>query len=386
MMMKKGWFPTIVLGLALVSLACSWQGTALAPTALPAEPAGSPGTPPTAVAAIEPQLVREGDLIDLYTRVSGGVVSIRIYNESGAGQGSGFVYDTEGHIVTNGHVVAEAQQIEVDFPSGDKVWAELVGVDTNVDLAVLRVDVPAGVLHPLPLGDSSQVRVGEIVVAIGNPFGLAGTMTVGIVSALGRTLDSERDAPGGGVFSSGDIIQTDAAINLGNSGGPLVDLRGDVIGVNRAILTEAYSVIGAPTNSGVGFAIPVNVARRVVEAILAGGEFDYPYLGVLCLSSLDLQTVEALGLTRVTGAYVTDVTPGGPAARAGIVGGAGPAVIGDVPQGGDLIVAIEGSPVREFGDLLSYLVNYTEAGQVVTLTVVRNGEEVEVPVTIGARP
>ncbi len=386
MMMKKGWFPTIVLSLVLASLACTWQGAALAPTPLTTEPANSAVAPPTAAVAPGPQLVGEGDLVELYTQVSGGVVSIRVYNESGGGQGSGFVYDTEGHIVTNGHVVADAQQIEVDFPSGDKVWAELVGVDTNVDLAVVRADVPASVLHPLPLGDSSQVRVGEIVVAIGNPFGLAGTMTVGVVSALGRTLDSERAAPGGGVFSSGDIIQTDAAINLGNSGGPLVDLRGEVVGVNRAILTEAFSVVGAPTNSGVGFAIPVNLARRVVEAILAGGEFQYPYLGVLCLSSLDLQTVEALGLTRVTGAYVQEVTPGGPADRAGVVGGAGPAVIGDVPRGGDLIVAIEGSPVREFADLLSYLVNYTEPGQVVSLTVVRNGEEVEVPVTIGARP
>ncbi len=386
MMMKKGWFCTIVLALALASLACSLQGATLAPTPLPTEPINHSGTPPTEVAVAAPQLVQEGDLTDLYASVSGGVVSIRVYTESGGGQGSGFVYDAQGHIVTNEHVVAGAQQIEVDFPSGDKVWAELVGVDTNVDLAVLRVDVPAGVLHPLPLGDSSQVRVGEIVVAIGNPFGLAGTMTVGIVSALSRTIDSERAAPGGGVFSTGDIIQTDAAINLGNSGGPLVNLRGEVIGVNRAILTEAYSIMGAPTNSGVGFAIPVNVVRRVVEAILAGGEFQHPYLGVLCLSSLDLQTVEALGLPRVTGAYVTDVTPGGPADRAGIVGGRGPAVIGDVPRGGDLIVAIEGSPVREFGDLLSYLVNNTEAGQVVTLTVVRNGEEVEIPVTIGARP
>jgi len=326
------------------------------------------------------------DLVELYERVSPGVVAIQAYVQDGVSRGSGFVIDSDGHIVTNQHVVAQADEVEVDFPSGLKVWAEVVGSDSNADLAVLRVDLPAEDLAPLLLGDSSQVRVGETVVAIGNPFGLAGTMTVGIVSGLGRTLDSESAAPGGGFFSSGDIIQTDAAINPGNSGGPLLDLQGRVIGVNRAILTESFTVVGAPANSGVGFAIPANLVRRVVEALIAEGAYEYPYLGISSLGSLDLQTVEELGLPQAMGAYVTGVTPGSPADEAGVRGGTRSETLVALAPGGDLITFIDGIPVREFGDLLSYLVNHTEVGQVVRLTILREGEEIEVPVTIGARP
>jgi 2-alkenal reductase len=228
--------------------------------------------------------------------------------------------------------------------------------------------------------------VGETVVAIGNPFGLAGTMTVGIVSGLGRTLDSESVAPGGGFFSSGDIIQTDAAINPGNSGGPLLDLRGQVIGVNRAILTETFTVSGSPANSGVGFAIPVNLVRRVVEALIEDGVYEYPYLGITSPGNLDLQTVEDLGLPQVMGAYVTSVTPGSPAEEAGVRGGRRSTDFEAIAPGGDLITFIDGNPVREFGDLLTYLVNHTEVGQVVVLTILREGNEIEIPVTIGARP
>jgi 2-alkenal reductase len=325
-------------------------------------------------------------LVDLYERVSPGVVAIQAYLQDGVSRGSGFVYDGDGHVVTNQHVVAEADQVEVDFPSGMKVWAEVIGSDSNSDLAVLRVDVLAQDLTPLALGDSSQVRVGETVVAIGNPFGLAGTMTVGIVSGLGRTLDSESVAPGGGFFSSGDIIQTDAAINPGNSGGPLLDLRGQVIGVNRAILTETFTVSGSPANSGVGFAIPVNLVRRVVEALIEDGVYEYPYLGITSPGNLDLQTVEDLGLPQVMGAYVTSVTPGSPAEEAGVRGGRRSTDFEAIAPGGDLITFIDGNPVREFGDLLTYLVNHTEVGQVVVLTILREGNEIEIPVTIGARP
>jgi 2-alkenal reductase len=326
------------------------------------------------------------NLVDLYERVSPGVVAIQAYLQDDVARASGFVVDGEGHIVTNEHVVAQADRVEVDFSSGTKAWAELLGSDGNADLAVLQVDVPSEALAPLTLGDSSQVRVGETVVAIGNPFGLAGTMTVGIVSGLGRTLDSDSAAPGGGFFSSGDIIQTDAAINPGNSGGPLLDLQGEVIGVNRAILTETFTVTGSPANSGVGFAIPVNLVRRVVEAIIAEGEYQYPYLGITSLGNLDLQTVEELGLPQETGAYVADVTPGGPADQAGVRGGSRSENVEAVPPGGDLIIRIDGVPVREFSDLLTYLVNYTEVGQEVVLTILRQGDEIEIPVTIGARP
>jgi 2-alkenal reductase len=358
----------------------------------PTEPARSPAAPASPALQANPAadegvpLSAPADLVELYQRVSRGVVAIQAYTAEGTSRGSGFVFDRDGHIVTNQHVLAGADEVEVDFPSGAKAWATIVGSDSNADLAVLQVDVSVEDLAPLTLGDSTTVQVGQTVVAIGNPFGLAGTMTVGIVSGLGRTLDSDRAAPGGGLFSSGDIIQTDAAINPGNSGGPLLDLQGSVIGVNRAILTETFTVAGAPTNSGVGFAIPVNLVRRVVEAIISEGVYEYPYLGITSIGSLDLQMVEQLNLPQTTGAYVTDVTPGGPADEAGVRGGSRSPAFEVIPPGGDLITFIDGTPVREFGDLLSYLVNHTEVGQVVMLTILRDGEEIEIPVTIAARP
>jgi 2-alkenal reductase len=231
--------------------------------------------------------------------------------------------------------------------------------------------------------------VGEFVVAIGNPFGLRSTMTVGIISAIGRTLESERTTPGGLRFSAGDLLQTDAAINPGNSGGPLLNMNGEVIGVNRAIQTETFTVGGDAANSGVGFAIPVNIVRRVAPGIIQNGEYLYPYLGI---SSLDddlwnLKTIEALGFNAFTnGAYITEVVPGGPADRAGLLGGTTDTSIPNLRRGGDLIVAIDGESIYKFADLLSYLFKYTEAGQEITLTIIRDNKEVQVPLTIGARP
>jgi 2-alkenal reductase len=373
----------------VLAAAAACASPALLEPSEPARATTAPTSPSPAAGAAADEalpLAAPADLIQLYERVSPGVVAIQAYTAEGTSRGSGFVFDGEGHIVTNEHVVANADEVEVDFPGGTMAWADVIGSDSNSDLAVLRVDVPPEALSPLAMGDSSAVRVGETVVAIGNPFGLAGTMTVGIVSGLGRTLDSERAAPGGGLFSSGDIIQTDAAINPGNSGGPLLNLQGSIIGVNRAILTETFTVTGAPANSGVGFAIPVNLVRRVVEAIIGEGVYEYPYLGITSVGSLDLQMVDELRLPQTTGAYVTGVTPGGPADVAGVHGGARSAAFEVIPPGGDLITFIDGVPVREFGDLLSYLVNYTEVGQVVTLTILRDGEEIQIAVTIAARP
>jgi 2-alkenal reductase len=340
--------------------------------------------------------VPEGDLVSLYQSVNPGVVTIWTYLSEGSqpvdtaptGQGSGFVIDGEGHIVTNQHVITDATEIEVNFSSGWKGWAELVGTDPDSDLAILKVDAPASELYPLPLGDSDQVRVGEFVVAIGNPFGLSGTMTVGIVSAKGRTLFSENPAPGGAFFSAGDIIQSDAAINPGNSGGPLINLRGEVIGVNRAIRTETFTVTGGAANSGVGFAIPINIVRRVAPSIIETGSYDYPYLGISSLNeeSWNLRTIEALGFpSDALGAYVTCVTPDSPADQAGVVGAGVCSDIG-LQRGGDLIIAIDDLPVRQFSDLLSYLINHTQVDQVVTLTVLRDGVELSLPLTLGARP
>jgi 2-alkenal reductase len=337
------------------------------------------------------------NLADLYAQVSPGVVTIWIYaGDEGSqdpttpiAQGSGFVIDRDGHIVTNDHVVDGASAIEVDFTDGRKAWAELIGTDLDSDLALLQVDLPGTTLTPLPLGDSDEVRVGDLVVAIGNPFGLTGTLTLGVVSAIGRTLDSQRATPGGeGFYAAGDILQTDAALNPGNSGGPLLNMQGEVIGVNRAIRTEAFTVSGDAANSGVGFAIPINIVRRVAPELIADGSVDYPYLGVTSLNedNWNLRTVEALGLpSDATGAYVTCVTPGGPADRGGVVG-AGRCNGGSLEPGGDLIVAIDGSPIRTFSDMLAYLLKETSVGQEITITVVRDGQAVDLPVTIGPRP
>jgi 2-alkenal reductase len=340
-------------------------------------------------------LLAPTDLADLYLAVNPGVVSIVTYTSPGAphadrvllGQGSGFVIDELGHIVTNQHVVQDANEIEVDFPSGMKAWAELIGTDPDSDLAVIRVQVPSEELVPLPLGDSDTVQVGELVIAIGNPFGLSGTLTVGVVSALGRTLASERAAPSGGTFSAADLIQTDAAINPGNSGGPLLNMRGEVIGVNRAIRTESFTLSGDAANSGVGFAIPSNIVRRVAPVLIATGAYSYPYLGLTSLSELNLATLEALGLPpETTGAYITCVTPGGPADQGGVIGAAACDALDTLALGGDLIVAIEGQIVREFNDLISYLVNHTEVGQQVTITVMRDGSQVNLEITLEPRP
>jgi S1-C subfamily serine protease len=336
-----------------------------------------------------------GDFVGLYNQVSPGVVSIFTYTELGpphndnipSGQGSGFVVDEEGYIVTNMHVVSGADQIEVDLLNGTKGWAELIGSDPDSDLAVLKVDLPREALTPLPLGDSDTVQVGEFVVAIGNPFGLSGSMTVGVVSAVGRTLDSERTAPGGAFFTAGDIIQTDAAINPGNSGGPLINLDGQVVGVNRAIRTESFTVTGDAANSGVGFAIPVNIVRQVVPSLISEGRYDYPYLGISSLSDLNLKTLETLGLPAdVSGVYITCITADSPADEAGLIGAGPCGSTTSLEEGGDLIIAIDGQRVRDFSELLSYLINHTEVGQTVNFTVLRDGEEIELDLMIGPRP
>lgn len=323
-------------------------------------------------------------LVSLYERVSPGVVAIR--NLDASSLGSGFVIDQEGHIVTNYHVVQNAQRVEVDFTSGYKAYGTVIGTDLDSDIAVIKVNAPAEELHPLTLGDSDQLKVGQTVIAIGNPFGLSGTMTVGIVSALGRTLESERAAPGGAFFSAGDIIQTDAAINPGNSGGPLFNLRGEVIGVNRAIRTTNFTTTGEPLNSGIGFAISINIVRRVVPVIIKTGHYDYPYLGISALPELNLAAIEALGLKSFTGAYITEVAPGSPADKAGLRGGTRPTSIQGLEAGGDLIIAIDGHEVKRFDDLLRYLINNKVPGDRVVLTVLRGDEKLEIQVTLGKRP
>jgi 2-alkenal reductase len=276
--------------------------------------------------------------------------------------------------------------MQVDFTNGYKAFAKLIGVDPDSDLAVIQVDAPASELHPLTLGDSSQLKVGQTVIAIGNPFGLSGTMTTGIVSALGRTLESNRAAENGSFFSASDQIQTDAAINPGNSGGPLFNLKGEVIGVNRAIRTDSSTSGGEPVNSGIGFAIAVNIVKRVAPGLIKDGKYDYPYMGISSQDKLTLDEINVLDLKQLTGAYVTTVTPGGPADKAGVIAGTKDVGLQGLRGGSDLIVAVDGHPVHVFNDLLSYLVNNKSPGDSITLTVLRGDQRVDLQLTLGKRP
>ena len=296
-------------------------------------------------------------------------------------EGSGWIYDTEGHIVTNNHVVEGADKVIVVFHNGLWDEAEVVATDPQSDLAVIKVDAPEGMdLQPLPLADPDNLRVGYSVIAIGVPFGLESTMTTGIVSALGRSFPVGDALTGN--YTLPAVIQTDAAINPGNSGGPLLNLNGEVVGVNFAIESPIRA------NSGVGFAIPVSIVQRIVPALLEKGEYDYPYLGIAG-QSVTPQLAEMLELpNNVLGAYVDSVVPGGPADEAGVQGGDRPVSIEgiDMKAGGDIIIAMDDEPVRSFEDLVSYLVRKTEPGQKATLTVLRDGETVELDVVLGERP
>jgi Trypsin-like serine proteases, typically periplasmic, contain C-terminal PDZ domain len=324
--------------------------------------------------------------VALYERVSPGVVSLLVTSDLGYAQGSGFVIDTEGHVVTNYHVVEGATKVEVDFPSGFKAYGNVVGTDLDSDLAVVKVDAAADHFTPIPLGDSDQLKVGQTVVAIGNPFGLSGTMTVGIISARGRTLSSMRQTPEGAYYTAGDLLQTDAAINPGNSGGPLINLNGEVVGVNRAIQTSSSTLGGTPVNSGVGFAVSVNIVRRVVPLLIQQGKVDYPYLGITSLPDISLTEQEALGLTQTNGGYITSVVTGGPADAAGLRGGTRPTSIEGLQAGGDLIIGVDNQQVVVFGDLLRYLMLNKSPGDTIKLIILRDNQQKEVNLTLGKRP
>jgi 2-alkenal reductase len=342
-----------------------------------------------AISAANPNLAPDQDLlVRLYEGVSPGVVLIQQIGEKGSGLGSGFVFSSDGYVVTNYHVVEGATDLEVDFPNGYKTRGEIAATDLDSDLAVIKVSAPAEQLHPLPLGDSDAVKVGQTVVAIGNPFGLNSTMTMGIVSAKGRTMDSLRQTEEGNFYSTGDMIQTDASINPGNSGGPLINLNGEVVGLNRAIRTLGTNADGDPVNSGIGFAVSVNIIKRVVPVLIQEGKYDYPYLGISTPPGGDLSLLEReeLGLTNTSGAYLVDVSSGGPADQAGLIGGTKTTRIRGLLSGGDLVIAVDNRPVRVFGDLMSYLITNKSPGDTVTLRVIRDNQEKEFSLTLGKRP
>jgi 2-alkenal reductase len=371
----------VVSVLMLSMLACQITG-------LTAQPQPTPvlkleATPPALPTPADPSAMAT-TLEALYQQVIPGVVAIT----TGNSLGSGFVFDNEGHVITNNHVVEGTSEVEVDFTSGFKAHGTVIGTDPDGDIAVIQLkNAPADQIHPLAIGDSSTLKVGEQVVAIGNPFGLNGTMTLGIVSGLGRTQFAHASADQSGFFSTADIIQTDAAINPGNSGGPLFNMKGEVVGINQSIRTETFSnTTGNAVNSGVGFSVSINLVKRVVPYLIRDGKYDYPYLGITSTDNLGLTEIEALGLKTYTGAYVLSVASGGPADKAGIRGGDQPTSIENLKAGGDIITAIDGHPVNTFDELLGYLTTNKTPGDTVVLTILRGGQKMDVNVTLDKRP
>jgi len=319
---------------------------------------------------------RNLELTLIYNNTRNSVVLIVVSGPGGDGQGSGFVYDMEGRIITNNHVVEDADEIQVTFLDGTIVEATLVGTDPYSDMAVIEVDVPEYLLSPVEFAPSSGLLVGEQVIALGNPFGLENTMTVGIVSATGRQMN----APGR--YAIIDVIQTDAAINPGNSGGPLLNSEGRVVGMNTAILSETRQF------SGIGFAIPSDTILREAPVIIEEGRFDHAYLGI---SGIDLlpEIRELMDFDdSIKGALVTDLTEGGPADTAGLKGGDRQKTLDGfvINIGGDVIIGVEGKTVRSFYDLVVILERGYRPGDVVTLTVIRDSAVIEIDLELGVRP
>ena len=386
--------------LVLAALACqlgnapilsSQQST---PQTSPAQPTQQP---PLQVQAPNNPAIQQDALMALYQQTIPGVVTILVTTSQGEALGSGFVYDAQGHIVTNDHVVQGAQnnKVEVNFQSGVKVYGTVIGTDPDSDLAIIKVDPSAVELHPIQVGDSGALKVGQTVVAIGNPFGESGTMTVGIVSGLGRIVSSLHAEPGqnGQTYAAGDFVQTDAAINAGNSGGPLLNLNGQVVGIVESDATNSFTSTGGPISSGVGFAVASNMLKRVAPLLISNGKVDYPYLGISFYvdpftesSGLSLDVIQALGLKQQTGAYVVGVEAGGPAEQAGIKGGSKPTSIQNLNGGGDLIIAIDGHTVMQYDDLLAYLIENKSPGDKVVLTVLRGTQKQDITLTLGKRP
>lgn len=325
------------------------------------------------------------DLTVLYEQVSPSVVYIEVLSRSSGfigesieqALGSGFVVDTQGHIVTNHHVVADATRIEVTFFDGTYARATVIGDDPDSDLAVIRVEVDPVLLHPVQFADSSQLRVGQDVVAIGNPFGQNWTMTTGIVSALGRSQPSSSTP-----YSIAQMIQTDAAINPGNSGGPLLDTQGRVIGVNTMIFTETE------VNAGIGFAVPSNTVQRVLPDLIATGSYQYTWIGITG-DELRLDHISLMNLDEnVRGVLIETVRPNSPASKAGFNGNDRTDSVDGIPYnvGGDVIIALNDTPIRNMAELVGFLADQTRPGDLVQVTLIRDGATIVIPVTLEARP
>ncbi|MGD2103730.1 MAG: trypsin-like peptidase domain-containing protein [Anaerolineae bacterium] len=379
-----------VLPLLAVSLGCSFSSQMLLTTPTPTPPPPTPTvvSPEVPSASEQPTNALEAQVETVYMQAGSAVVNITSVTYAydfffnpvpQEGTGSGFIYDAEGHIVTNYHVIEDAEELSVTLADGETYSAEIVGEDPTNDLAVIRIDAE-NLPEPVLLGDSDNLRVGQFVVAIGNPFGLERTLTAGVISSLGRVIKG----PDNNFI--GEVIQTDAAINPGNSGGPLLDLKGRVIGVNSQIVSPSQA------NAGVGFAVPANTVRRVVPELIAGGRYPHPWLGIepISLTAERSRAFAAAGMDVPVdkGVLVLEVARAGPADKAGIRGGDRVVRLGRyrVPLGGDIIKALNGQPIDDYQDLTVYLETQTRVGDTVNVTFIRDGQEQTVQVTLGERP
>lgn len=333
----------------------------------------------SAVGEIVPSYSKKLSLIEIFENSEAGVVRVNIQRTeesiTSTGLGSGFVFDKKGHIITNAHVVKDAKKVVITFLDGRSYNAEIIGVDTFTDIAVIKVNAGLSLLHPLPLGDSSNLRVGEPIAAIGNPFGLSGSMTSGIVSQLGRLL------PSGAGYSIPDVIQTDAAINPGNSGGPLLNMRGEIVGINTAIQSATGEF------AGVGFAIPSQTLAKIVPSLIKNGEYKHPWIGI---SGRDIgpDLAKVLKLNDALGFLVVTVIPDSPASRAGLQGSENTVEMDGIQYivGGDIILSVDGLEVRKISDILIHLQRAKSVGDEMVLEIIRDGRTTNFTIILGERP
>ena len=333
----------------------------------------------SAVGETTPKYSKSLSLIEIFEKSEAGVVRVNVQraeeNLVPTGVGSGFVFDKKGHVITNAHVVEGAKKVVVTFLDGRSYNADIIGADTFTDIAVIKVNADLSLLHPLSLGDSSNLQVGEPIAAIGNPFGLSGSMTSGIVSQLGRLL------PSGLGYSIPDVIQTDAAINPGNSGGPLLNMRGEIVGINTAI----QSATGEFT--GVGFAVPSQTLAKIVPKLIQNGEYKHPWIGISG-RDIDPDLAKVLKLNDAVGFLVVTVVPDSPASEAGLHGSENTVEVDGVQYtiGGDIILSVDDVEVRKISDILIHLQRQKTVGDEMILEILRDGRTTNFTIILGERP
>ena len=318
----------------------------------------------------------EYSLIDIFEKSEASIVQVSVVRgESDGGMGSGFVYSDEGYVITNQHVVQDAERVMITFLDGEAYIGNVIGTDRDLDIAVVKVEPTNTYLQPIKIGDSSKLKVGEKIAAIGNPFGLSGSMTSGIVSQMGRLLPQETG------YSIPDVIQTDAAINPGNSGGPLINMKGEVVGINTAIQSATGEF------SGIGFAVPSNTVKKVVPVLIQDGEFKHPWMGISG-TDVDPELAEVRGLNSSKGFLVVSVIEGSPAETAGLLGVTETKEIDgrEFALDGDIILSIDGETVRKISDILVHLQREKSVGDEMVLSVNRGGEILELTMVLEERP